>query len=96
MKRKREGINKRGLVLAVSEKTYVTQCEVKHIIQCFIDELEEQYRNNKAIELRGFGTFYPHHKDAYTFTIPKGGGTRQMPGRTILRFKPSPRLYIND
>lgn len=94
MRRKRDGINKRELVMAVSEKTPATQKEVENIINCFIEEIKKQYRNDKNIEIRGFGTFYPQVNNARKFKIAKTGEIKEMPNRTTLKFKPSKKLRV--
>lgn len=92
----RDRINKREIVLAISEKTDVTQESVKFIVNSFIEELKKQFREGKMIELRGFGTFYPYHKEPRTFKVPKTGEFLKMKGRTTLKFKPSHKILIYD
>jgi len=94
MKRKRDGINKRELILAVSEKTDVTQKEVGYIINCFIEEIKKQYLNNKNVEIRGFGTFSPHMEKARNFRVAKTGEMKGISDRMLLKFKPSKKLRI--
>lgn len=94
MRRKR--IGKREMIMSISEKTDVTQENVKFIVNCFIEEIKKQFREDKMIELRGFGTFYPYHKEPRSYKVPISGEKREMEGRTTLKFKPSHKILIYD
>ena len=94
MKRKKDYVSRQDLILAVSEKTGFTKKDIKNILNCTIEEIKEQYRNGKNVEIRGFGTFIPYLKKAYVFKVPRTGRTQQMRPRTMLKFKSSPKLLI--
>lgn len=52
-------ITKRNIVVEISNDTGMTQVEVKDCIELLMDEICLGLQENRAIELRGFGTFFP-------------------------------------
>ena len=87
-------ISKKEIAELIAQKTNFTQTDIKTIIDCFIEEIKEQFRQKNKIEIRWFGTFYPHYKRPRTYKVPKTGGERTMPGRLTLRFKTSKQMFI--
>lgn len=82
--------------MAISKKTGITQENVKYIITCFIEEVKKQFKEDKMIELRGFGTFFPYYKKTRSYKIPKSGEIRDMEARTTLKFKASHKILVYD
>lgn len=52
-------VTKRDLVNEIAEHTGFTQVEVKETIEHLLTGITEILSDNSAIEIRGFGTFYP-------------------------------------
>lgn len=52
-------VTKRDLVNEIADHTGFTQIEVKETIEQVLESIAEILSNNDALEIRGFGTFYP-------------------------------------
>jgi nucleoid DNA-binding protein len=74
----------------------VRRASVALYVDLVLNEIVQQFKKGNIIEIRGFGTFYPYFKKARTYKIPKIEGTREIKGRTTLKFKPSHQILIYE
>jgi nucleoid DNA-binding protein len=96
MKSKLERISRKDLAKGIAEKTGLSQDTLVTVMDAFLDEIKAQFYNGNMIELRGFGTFYPVHKKARSYTITRLKEKVHTKGRMTLRFKPSRQILIYE
>jgi nucleoid DNA-binding protein len=91
-------VNKKRLVQAIldSNTPGLRRTSVALYTDLIIKEIVHQFKKGNIIEIRGFGTFYPYFKKARTYKIPKLEGTREIRGRTTLKFRPSHQILMYD
>lgn len=67
---------------------------VRHILTLMVDTLV----NDGRVEIRGFGSFCLHHRDARIGRNPKTGESVEVPAKAIPHFKPGKALReaVND
>jgi nucleoid DNA-binding protein len=90
-------INKKKFVQAILESNAgLRKATVSLYVDLVLKEIVQQFKKGTIIEIRGFGTFYPYFKKARTYKIPKIEGTREIKGRTTLKFKPSHQILMYE
>jgi len=90
-------INKKKFVQAILESnTGLRRATVSLYVDLVLKEIVQQFKKGNTIEIRGFGTFYPYFKKARSYKIPKIEGTREIKGRTTLKFKPSHQILTYE
>ena len=73
--------------------------ETKNIIESFLKILKVELKNDRKVEIRGFGTFYIKKiKEKFSARNPKTGELIYVPKKNKLRFKSSKLLnkIINE
>tara|TARA_B100000674_G_C37794554_1_gene893407 strand:+ start:132 stop:413 length:282 start_codon:yes stop_codon:yes gene_type:complete len=67
--------------------------ELQKILDTFNESIESALKNNKNVELRGFGTFFLKKiKEKYSARNPKTGETIYVPEKNKIRFRPTKKL----
>jgi nucleoid DNA-binding protein len=94
--RRRPTVGKVGLAEAVSADLGTSVLEASAMVQSLVAAITDRFHRKQCIELRGFGTFYPYHKGARPYKVPRMLEERRMPGRTTLKFKPSRSILLYD
>lgn len=92
-------INKSDLIQDVSARCdYISDAEVDEAVREIIDLLSDRLIKDNRIEVRGFGTFCLHHRDARQGRNPKTGEKVMVPQKSIPHFKPGKALRegVND
>ncbi|PNK59950.1 integration host factor subunit beta [Psychrobacter sp. FDAARGOS_221] len=92
-------INKSDLIQDVASRCdYITDSDVDSAVREILALLSDNLINNSRIEIRGFGTFCLHHRDARQGRNPKTGETVLVPAKAIPHFKPGKALRegVND
>ena len=92
-------INKSDLIQDVSARCdYISDAEVDEAVREIIDLLSDRLIKDNRIEVRGFGTFCLHHRDARQGHNPKTGEKVMVPQKSIPHFKPGKALRegVND
>lgn len=93
-------INKEKLVQEITNsKSFppkISKALVAVIVGLFIEEIKSQFKSGNSIEIRGFGTLYPYFKKARSYNIPRLKETREVKGRTTLKFRPSRQILIYE
>jgi len=78
---------------SVSEKTGISQKDVKLIIDTMFDDLKTALIEKKDIELRGFGTFFVKvRKGRKTARNPKTGETVEVSDHGVVIFRAGKEL----
>ncbi|WP_296402342.1 HU family DNA-binding protein [Psychrobacter sp.] len=92
-------INKSDLIRDVSARCdYISDIEVDDAVREIIALLSEKLIENNRIEVRGFGTFCLHHREARQGRNPKTGEMVLVEQKSIPHFKPGKALRegVND
>jgi integration host factor subunit beta len=88
-----EKYTKADIVDSLYEKTGMNRKEIKTVIDLFIDELKDALVENKAIELRGFGTFeIKVRKGRQKARNPRTGETVSVMSHGTAVFRPGREL----
>lgn len=97
MSKKRNSLNKKEIATIIARKTAkLNRFDVLYIIDFFMSEIVQQFRDGNSIELRGFGTFYPYYKKPRSYRIPKSKDQMETKGRLTLKFKPSRQILLYE
>jgi nucleoid DNA-binding protein len=81
-------LTKRDLVIAIADKTALTQQEVFSVIQLTLDGITEALANGKGVEFREFGVFTTRLTKQRVGRNPKKPAeTVVIPTRAIVKFK---------
>ena len=73
--------------------------EISRIIEVFSDSIKKALKNNRKVEIRGFGTFFIKEvNEKFSARNPKTGELIYVPKKNKIRFKASKNLKknIND
>ena len=87
-------MSKPELIRKLKEKNpNLIQSELESVIDNFCQNLGQALKDNKRIELRGFGTFFVKKiKEKYSARNPKTGEIIYVPEKNRIRFKASKKL----
>lgn len=85
-------VRKRDVAIRISKKTGITQKNAKKVIDAFISEIINLFREGKRIELRNFGSFFPFYIKPRKYRIPRTEKDKSKEGRFTLKFKASKKL----
>lgn len=85
-------MNKKDIIIKVSEKLNVTQKLVRNIIDSFLDEITEGLINDEKIVLSNFGTFQKVQTKPYQIYSPVDGSKIDCIGQMRIRFRSSGNL----
>ena len=81
-------LTKKDLVLAVARDTGITQVDVKRVVQRALDQLVENLKEGKTVELRNFGVFKVRQRAPRRGRNPKTGQEVPVPSKRVVVFKP--------
>ncbi|AWT49337.1 integration host factor subunit beta [Psychrobacter sp. YP14] len=88
-----EVINKSDLIQDVAARCdYMADSDVDNAVREILELLSEKLISNNRIEVRGFGTFCLHHREARQGRNPKTGEMVLVPQKAIPHFKPGKAL----
>ena len=67
--------------------------QLEIIVDTFFDSIENALKEKKAVEIRGFGTFFVKEiKEKYTARNPKTGEVIYVPKKNKVRFRTSKKF----
>jgi integration host factor subunit beta len=75
-----------------SKKKSLDLDKVKEASRVLLTALATALNEGKRIELRGFGSFNLHTRQARSCRNPKTGTVIHLPTRQVIRFKPGKKL----
>jgi integration host factor subunit beta len=81
-------VTKKDIANAISQKSGLTQTQVKEIIQRLFDGIIETLEKDKRIELRNFGVFEVKKRKPRTARNPRTGEKVMVPAKRVVTFKP--------
>ena len=71
----------------------LNKSELQNILDTFNESIENALKNNKNVELRGFGTFFLKRiKENFSARNPRTGETIYVPEKNKVRFRPTKNL----
>jgi len=79
-------MTKAELVHHVAEAVQLPKQKTEVVITEFLQAIMEALQDGNTVELRGFGSFSPRHRQARTGRNPRTGATIQSPAKTIPAF----------
>lgn len=87
-------MSKQDLIKKLKHKNpSLNQSEIETIINTFSENILKALKDDKNIELRGFGTFFVKKiKEKYSARNPKTGEIIYIPEKNKIRFKMSKNL----
>jgi integration host factor subunit beta len=84
---------KYDLAVSGAAKSSLSLADAKLAIDVFLHEIRAEYRKGNRVELRGFGTFFPHFRKGRRYRNPATGEVRVLVDTHVLKFKSSTQLY---
>jgi len=84
---KEEGMNKSGLIEALSSKENLTEKMAIDVVNLVFKGFTDELGKDGRIEIRGFGSFVVRKYDAYTGRNPKTGKSIKVSPKKLPFFK---------
>lgn len=85
-------LNKNDIIEIVCEKTMIAKKEVREVIDCALDLVEEALLENREVNLTNFGAFTPKVRTARVGTHPKLHSTIEIKPSKVIAFRMSKSL----
>lgn len=81
-------MTKKEIVRAISDKTGLTQLQIKEIVQLTFEGIVETLLEEGRVELRNFGVFQVKTRKARQARNPRTGHQVSVPAKSVVVFKP--------
>ena len=81
-------MTKKEIVRAISDKTGLTQLQIKEIVQLTFEGIIETLLEEGRVELRNFGVFQVKTRKARQARNPRTGKQVSVPAKSVVVFKP--------
>ena len=78
--------------LMASQQNQLTTKDVELAVKLMIDHMAESLTSGERIEIRGFGSFSLHYREARQGRNPKTGDAVELEGKYVPHFKPGKDL----
>ncbi len=88
----RNEVTKKEIVKSISDKTGLTQLQIKEIVQLTFDGIVETLLDEKRVELRNFGVFQVKSRKARKARNPRTGRQVDVPEKFVVTFKPGKEM----
>jgi integration host factor subunit beta len=76
-------------VRALNEKLpELQQRDVEMALNCILIQMADAIAQGERIEIRGFGSFYLHHRPPRIARNPRTGEAVNLPAKVAIHFKP--------
>lgn len=85
-------MTKKEIVKSISDKTGLTQLQIKEIVQLTFDGIIETLLDEKRVELRNFGVFQVKSRKARKARNPRTGRQVDVPEKFVVTFKPGKEM----
>ncbi len=85
-------MTKKEIVKAISDKTGLTQLQIKEIVQLTFDGIIETLLEEGRVELRNFGVFQVKSRKARKARNPRTGRQVDVPEKFVVTFKPGKEM----
>jgi|TARA_B100001093_G_scaffold349922_1_gene334499 integration host factor subunit beta len=78
----------------VDSQDQLTSGDVELAVKMVLEKMASTLCKNERIEIRGFGSFCLHHREARLGRNPKTGVSVNLPSRSVPYFKPGKELRM--
>ncbi|GHD48164.1 integration host factor subunit beta [Marinobacter persicus] len=78
--------------LIASKQTQLSVKDVELSVKSIIEHMSQSLADGQRIEIRGFGSFSLHYREARVGRNPKTGESVQLPAKYVPHFKPGKEL----
>ena len=85
-------MTKKEIVKTISDKTGLTQLQIKEIVQLTFDGIVETLLEEGRVELRNFGIFQVKSRKARKARNPRTGRQVEVPEKFVVTFKPGKEM----
>lgn len=85
-------VTKKEIVKSISDKTGLTQLQIKEIVQLTFDGIIETLLDEGRVELRNFGVFQVKSRKARKARNPRTGLQVDVPEKFVVTFKPGKEM----
>jgi integration host factor subunit beta len=85
-------VTKKEIVKSISDKTGLTQLQIKEIVQLTFDGIVETLLEEGRVELRNFGVFQVKGRKARKARNPRTGRQVDVPEKFVVTFKPGKEM----
>ncbi|MCA9195342.1 MAG: integration host factor subunit beta [Planctomycetales bacterium] len=85
-------VTKKEIVKTISDKTGLTQLQIKEIVQATFDGIIETLLEEGRVELRNFGVFQVKSRKARKARNPRTGRQVEVPEKFVVSFKPGKEM----
>ncbi len=85
-------MTKKEIVKSISDKTGLTQLQIKQIVQFTFDGIIETLLEDGRVELRNFGVFQVKSRKARKARNPRTGRQVDVPEKFVVTFKPGKEM----
>jgi nucleoid DNA-binding protein len=85
-------VTKKEIVKTISDKTGLTQLQIKEIVQLTFDGIVETLLEEGRVELRNFGVFQVKSRKARKARNPRTGRQVDVPEKFVVTFKPGKEM----
>lgn len=85
-------MTKKEIVKTISDKTGLTQLQIKEIVQLTFDGIVETLLEEGRVELRNFGVFQVKSRKARRARNPRTGRQVDVPEKFVVTFKPGKEM----
>lgn len=85
-------MTKKEIVKSISDKTGLTQLQIKEIVQLTFDGIIETLLDERRVELRNFGVFQVKSRKARKARNPRTGRQVDVPEKFVVTFKPGKEM----
>lgn len=85
-------MTKKEIVKTISDKTGLTQLQIKEIVQLTFDGIIETLLEEGRVELRNFGVFQVKSRKARQARNPRTGRQVDVPEKFVVTFKPGKEM----
>ena len=90
--KERAKVTKKEIVKSISDKTGLTQLQIKEIVQLTFDGIVETLLEEGRVELRNFGVFQVKSRKARKARNPRTGRQVDVPEKFVVTFKPGKEM----
>jgi len=85
-------VTKKEIVKSISDKTGLTQLQIKEIVQLTFDGIVDTLLEEGRVELRNFGVFQVKSRKARKARNPRTGRQVDVPEKFVVTFKPGKEM----
>ena len=89
---RKNSMNRKELVVAVAERSGLTQKNADAILKAFCEEICEQLSKGEEVGLTGYMKFTQAHRKARTAHNPRTGEPLQVPATTVVKIQAGSKL----